>query len=117
MISRFRDFEVSLCRHSFLCDGYFLHDAGDVWNDDVAFLSVFDKCLELAELIAKPMPTAIALIRNGLLAVQVKRKGVEDAHGAMHFDVTILALNAAVGEAVRVLRCAQDSQESGVVTE
>ena len=82
--------------HSFLRDGYLLHDAGDVGDDDVALLAVLDERKEFAELIAEPMASCFTLVNHWLFAVYVKRKGIENADRAMNFNVTILTLNAAV---------------------
>ena len=103
--------------HALLRDGYLLHDACHVGNDDVALLLVLDKSQKFAELIAETMAARFTLVGDRLFVSLVKREGIEDAHRTVHLDVAVLSLDAAVGESVGILRCAEHSQGSRVVAE
>jgi hypothetical protein len=83
----------------------------------MAFLSVLDEIEELLEFVAEAMAASLALVSHWLLALKVNGKGVEDANGTVHFDVTILALDAAIREAVAVLRSTQNCKRRRVVAE
>ena len=83
----------------------------------MAFLPVLDKIQELSELITEAMVSRLTLKGNRLLAFQVNGKGVEDTYRTVHFDVTLFALDAAIREAVAVLRSTQNRKRRRVVAE
>ncbi len=55
--------------HSFLCYCYFLHDACDVWYNDITFALVLDEIEELLELVAEAVLSALALVSEWFFSV------------------------------------------------
>ena len=66
----------------------------------MALLSILYESQELLELITETMPTAVTFICNGFFSIKMKREGIKDTHGTMNFDITVLALNASIREAI-----------------